>query len=69
MTTFAALPDSQRRLAELDARTHAAWMAYRDELRELGRDAYADAEPGAWERLQAELRELDALRAELPAAR
>jgi hypothetical protein len=69
MTTFAALPDHQRRAAELDARTTAAWKAYGDELRELGRDAYADAEPAAWDRLQAELREIAALRAELPEAR
>jgi len=67
MTTFAALPDAQRR-AEIDARTHAAWTAYSDELRELHRDAYADAEPDAWQRLQAVLGELDALRADLPDA-
>jgi hypothetical protein len=68
MTTFAATADLQARRAELDARLHATWTAYRDELRELSGAAYADAEALAWDRLQATLRELDALRAELPAS-
>jgi hypothetical protein len=52
MTTFAALPDAER---ELEARI-AAWTTYGDELRGLDADAYVDAEPGAWARLQATLR-------------
>jgi len=66
MTTFAA---QRERHAELEARTRAAWTAYSDELRELTTGpAYAEAEAAAWESLQDTLRELDALRAEPPAA-
>ena len=54
MTTFAALQDAER---ELEARTHAAWTAYSDALRGLDRIAYEDAEPAAWDQLQATLRE------------
>jgi hypothetical protein len=60
MTTFAALQDAER---ELEARTHAAWTTYSDELRGLDRIAYDDAEPDAWARLQLTLREVDELRA------
>ena len=60
MTTFAALQDAER---ELEARTHAAWTTYGDELRGLDRIAYDDAEPAAWEQLQTTLRELQELRA------
>ena len=59
MTTFAAQQDRQ---AELDARRSAAWTMYSDELRELGPDAYAEAEPAAWEQLQERLAEVEALR-------
>ena len=65
MTTFAAQQDL---LAELEARERAAWTAYSDELRELDADAYEDAEPVAWEQLQATLREVEAVRAGSPAA-
>jgi hypothetical protein len=65
MTTFAALPDAR----ELEARTCAAWTTYREELRELDGRAYADAELAAWDRLQAALGEIEALRAERSASR
>ncbi len=65
MTTFAAVPDAQ----ELEALTCAAWTTYSDELRGLSGQAYADAETPAWDRLQATLGELGALREELPAPR
>ena len=55
MTTFAALPDAER---ELETRTHAAWTTYRDALRGLDSIAYDDAEPAAWDQLQATLLEL-----------
>ncbi len=58
MTTFATLPDAQ----DLEALTCAAWTTYSDELRELDGQAYADAEGAAWDRLQAALRELAAMR-------
>jgi len=64
MTTFAAPQEVERRLAELDARTTAAWTAYRDELAGLAAQRYDDAEPLAWERLQTALVELELLRAE-----
>jgi hypothetical protein len=70
MTTFAAQPETERLLAELDARTRSAWSAYRDDLRELAGKDYDDAEAAAWDQLQATLRELEAERAVLvPAPR
>jgi hypothetical protein len=68
MTTFAAQPDTARRLGELDALTRGAWIAYRDDLRELEGATYEDAEAAAWDQLQATLRQLDAERAALVAA-
>ena len=59
MTTFAALQNTER---ELEERTHAAWTTYGDDLRGLDRIDYDDAEPVAWERLQATLREVAELR-------
>ena len=69
MTTFAAQPETERRLAELEALTRSAWSAYRDDLRDLSGDAYDDAEPPAWDQLQATLHELDSERAALTPAR
>ena len=65
MTTFAT-PDTERLLAELDARTRVAWTSYRDELSSLEGRAYDDAEAAAWDQLQATLRELAVARAALP---
>jgi hypothetical protein len=65
MTTFAAPPDIQ----DIGALTCAAWTTYSDELRGLDGQAYAEAETLAWDRLQAALREIAALRAKAPAAR
>jgi hypothetical protein len=64
MTTFAT-PASERRLAELEARTRIAWTSYRDELAGLEGRTYDDAEAAAWDQLQATLRELEIERAEL----
>jgi hypothetical protein len=64
MTTFAT-PETELRLAALEARTRVAWTAYRDELSSLKGRAYDDAEPAAWDQLQATLRELATERAEL----
>ena len=66
MTTFATT-DTERRLAELDARTRVAWTSYRDELADLQGAAYDDAEAAAWDQLQAALRAVEAERAELAA--
>lgn len=68
MTTFAAPQDTERRHAELAARTRDAWTTYRDALAGLEGEAYGDAEMLAWDALQATLRELEALRADLPPA-
>ena len=65
MTTFAAQPETERLLAELDARTRGAWSIYREDLRELAGADYDTAEAAAWDQLQATLRELDAERAAL----
>lgn len=64
MTTFAT-PDTARRLAELDARRRVAWMSYRAELDGLEGKVYDDAEPAAWDQLQATLREVESEHAEL----
>jgi len=64
MTTFTT-PETELRLAELDALTRAAWTSYRDELSSLEGPAYVDAEAPAWDQLQATLRELEAERTEL----
>lgn len=64
MTTFAT-PDTERRLAELDARTRVAWTSYRDELASLEGRVYDDAEAAAWDQLQATLREVQSDRAQL----
>jgi hypothetical protein len=66
MTTF-AMPDTGRRLAELDARTRVAWTTYRDDLADLVGAAYVDAEAAAWDELQAALRVVEAERAEIVA--
>ncbi|HUR84594.1 MAG TPA: hypothetical protein VMY78_04555 [Solirubrobacteraceae bacterium] len=65
MTTFAAQPDTQRRLAELDASIRSAWSSYSEELRELKGADYDDAESAAWDELQATLGELESERAAL----
>ena len=65
MTTFAAQPETERILAELDARTRSAWSTYRDDLRDLRTDAYDDVEAASWDQLQATLRELESERAAL----
>jgi len=64
MTTFAT-PDTERLLAELDARTRVAWASYRDELSSLDGRAYDIAEAAAWEQLQATLHEVELARAGL----
>jgi len=65
MTTFAAQPETERRLAELDASVRSAWTSYSEELRELEGADYDDAEAAAWDQLQATLRELETERAAL----
>lgn len=65
MTTFAAQPEAERRLAELEARTRSAWSTYREDLRDLTSAAYDDAEAAAWDQLQAILRELESERVTL----
>ncbi len=58
MTTFTA--DRQaKRLAEIEARRGTAWKVYSESLRDLGGQAYEDAEDRSWERLRAELQQLD----------
>ena len=64
MTTFAT-PDTVRLLAELDARTRAAWTSYRDALSTLAGAEYDAAEAAEWDQLQATLREVEAARADL----
>jgi hypothetical protein len=59
MTTFA--PNE----STLDERTREAWSTYRDDLADLQGRAYDNAESQSWERLQDELREIEADRAAL----
>lgn len=54
MTAFATQPD-----ADTAARTREAWTEYRESLRTLEGGAYEEAEPAAWEQLQAALGELE----------
>lgn len=65
MTTFAAQPETERRLAELDASVRSAWASYSEDLRALEGADYDDAEAAAWDQLQATLRELEAERVAL----
>lgn len=68
MTTFAADEETDRRLAELDGLTRDAWEQYQAELRLLDGNAYAIAEPAAWEALQLTLAEVQQERTNLLAA-
>lgn len=68
MTTIAAAQDTERRRAELAARTRVAWTTYGDALAGLDGEAYGDAEMPAWDALQETLGELERLRADLPPA-
>ena len=65
MTTFAAQQDSDRRLAELEALVRCAWVEYQEGLRGLEGHEYEDAEPAAWDQLQAALADVDDERAQL----
>jgi hypothetical protein len=67
MTTAAPRRDVPTTLEEVAERTHEAWTAYRDGLRDLSGRDYDEAEHRAWERLQRELRGLEERRAELEA--
>lgn len=66
--TTSTTPDATRLLAELDARTRAAWSSYRDALTALEGPAYDAAEAARWDELQAALDEISSARAELTAA-
>ena len=58
MTTFTE--DRQaRRLAEIEARRGTAWKSYAESLRDLDGAEYEDAEDRSWERLSAELQQLE----------
>lgn len=65
MRTFAADEETDRRLAELDGLTRDAWEQYQAELRRLDGNAYAIAEPAAWEALQLTLAEVQQERTNL----
>jgi hypothetical protein len=65
MPTFTPNRMQARKLKELEERTVRAWVAYRDSLRDLDGHDYDDAEHRSWERLQRELSELAAQRAEV----
>ncbi len=65
MTTFASHQESFRRLEELDALVRDAWEQYQAEVQLLGGNAYAIAEPAAWDALQLTLGEVEAERSTL----
>lgn len=65
MTTFASPQESAQRLEELDALVRDAWEQYQAEVRLLDGNAYAIAEPAAWDALQLTLTEVEAERAEI----
>lgn len=68
MTTAAPRRDVPATLEEVVERTQEAWTDYREQLRDLSGRDYDEAEHRAWERLQRELRGLEARRTELEAA-
>jgi cell division septum initiation protein DivIVA len=47
------------KLRELDEDTRRAWEAYRERLRELSGQEYADAESHGWDELQEQLEVLE----------
>ena len=49
----------ESKLSELDERTHRAWKAYRDSLRDLSGRDYDEAEHRSWERLQRKLAQVE----------
>ena len=57
----------ESRLNELDERTHRAWKAYRDSLRDLSGREYDEAEHRSWERLQRKLAQVEDERTALDA--
>jgi hypothetical protein len=59
MTTFTPQDST------LDERTRKAWTAYREDLAELQGRAYDAAEAESWDRLQEQLRDIEADRAAL----
>lgn len=65
MTTFASHQESLRRIDELDALVRDAWEQYQAEVRLLDGNAYAIAEPAAWDALQMTLAEVEAERSGL----
>ena len=54
----ASAPQQENPHERQDAESKA-WVAYRDDLRDLDGREYEEAEQGSWERLQARLREID----------
>lgn len=64
MTLFAP-HETDLLLARLEDRTLAAWDAYASAVRDLEGAAYEHAEREAWASLQADLRAIEADRAEL----
>lgn len=60
----ATAPDAEK-LRELDEDMRRAWAEYVDGLRELSGAAYDTAEDESWERLQAQLNQLDDQRRQL----
>ena len=67
MTTFATQQESLKRLEELDGLVRDAWEQYQAEVQLLGGNAYAIAEPAAWDALQMTLTECATERAEIAA--
>jgi hypothetical protein len=68
MTTFASQQESLRRLEELDALVRDAWEQYQAEVQLLDGNAYAVAEPAAWDALQMTLAEVGSERAAITEA-
>ena len=55
MPTFAADPGADLDREEAERRTRDAWLAYREQLRDLTGREYEEAEPAAWDQLQRDL--------------
>lgn len=65
VTTFASPQDSRKRLDELDALVRDAWEQYQAEVQLLDGNAYAIAEPAAWDALQLTLTEVETERSSI----
>ncbi len=64
----AVSPDITEQFEDLEAATREAWAAYRERLRGLTGEAYEQAEPLCWEKLEVALQRIERNRRRLMGA-